>query len=42
MKELFTRGLTIRLITNGIQGIMFNVMWKYFDNKKNKKRKNII
>ena len=28
-KGLF-RGLSTRLLTNGIQGIMFNVMWKYF------------
>ena len=30
---LFFRGLGIRIITNGIQGLMFNVMWKYFDGK---------
>ena len=26
---LFGRGLKIRLFTNGIQGIIFSVMWKY-------------
>lgn len=31
--SLFFRGLGIRLITNGIQGLLFNVLWKYFDNK---------
>ena len=36
MKELFTRGLIIRLFANGIQGIMFNVIWKYYDNKNKK------
>ena len=29
-KGFFTRGLYTRLLTNGIQGLMFNVMWKYF------------
>jgi hypothetical protein len=27
---IFFRGLNTRLITNGIQGLLFNVMWKYF------------
>ena len=30
IKEIFIRGLSTRLLTNGIQGLMFNVMWKYF------------
>ena len=30
IKGLFFRGLSTRLLTNGIQGLMFNVMWKYF------------
>ena len=30
IKEVFIRGLNTRLITNGIQGLMFNIMWKYF------------
>ena len=30
---LLFRGLGIRLFTNGIQGLMFNVMWKYLDSK---------
>ena len=31
MKEVFIRGLNTRLITNGIQGLMFNILWKYFN-----------
>ena len=31
IKEVFIRGLNTRLITNGIQGLMFNIMWKYFN-----------
>ena len=31
--SLLFRGLGIRLFTNGIQGLLFNVMWKYFDPK---------
>ena len=30
-KGIFIRGLNTRLITNGIQGLMFNIMWKYFN-----------
>lgn len=30
---LFGRGLKTRLIANGMQGLMFSVMWKYFDEK---------
>ena len=30
IKSIFIRGLNTRLITNGIQGLMFNIMWKYF------------
>lgn len=33
VKGLLTRGLGIRLITNGIQGLVFNVLWKYFEKK---------
>jgi len=29
MTGLFGRGLKIRLFTNGVQGIMFSVVWKY-------------
>ena len=25
---LFGRGLSTRIVTNGLQGIMFNVMWR--------------
>ena len=28
---LFGRGLKMRLMTNGIQGMMFSVLWKYFE-----------
>ena len=31
IKEVFIRGLNTRLITNGIQGLMFNILWKYFN-----------
>ena len=31
IKEIFIRGLNTRLITNGIQGLMFNILWKYFN-----------
>jgi hypothetical protein len=31
MAGLFGRGLKIRLFTNGLQGIMFSVIWKYLD-----------
>ena len=31
IKGVFIRGLNTRLITNGIQGLMFNIMWKYFN-----------
>jgi hypothetical protein len=30
---LFFRGLGVRLFTNGIQGLLFNVLWKAFDKK---------
>jgi hypothetical protein len=33
MKGLFGRGLKIRLFTNGIQGIIFSVMWKYMSSE---------
>jgi len=29
--ELFGRGLKTRLLANGMQGIMFSIMWKYLD-----------
>lgn len=32
IQGLFFRGLNTRLLTNGIQGLMFNIMWKYFGN----------
>lgn len=31
---LFGRGLPIRLMTNGIQGLMFSVIWKYLESMK--------
>ena len=34
IKEVFVRGLNTRLITNGIQGLMFNILWKYFNRPK--------
>ena len=31
IRGLLGRGLTIRLITNGIQGLLFSVLWKYLE-----------
>lgn len=28
---LFGRGLKTRILTNGMQGMMFSVCWRYFD-----------
>jgi hypothetical protein len=36
-KGLFGRGLKIKIISNGIQGIMFSILWKTFENILNKK-----
>jgi hypothetical protein len=33
LKGLLFRGLGVRLFTNGLQGLLFNVLWKYFDHK---------
>jgi len=30
---LFGRGLKTRIMANGVQGLMFSVLWKYFDEK---------
>ena len=35
IKGLLGRGLKTRIITNGLQGMMFNVCWKYFEKKLN-------
>ncbi len=32
---LFGRGLKTRLITNGLQGLMFSVLWRLIDEKMN-------
>ena len=32
---LFGRGLKNRLITNGMQGLMFSVLWRLIDEKMN-------
>ena len=37
---LFGRGLKTRIMANGLQGVMFSVMWKYLDEQLNKKSKN--
>jgi len=29
--SLFGRGLKTKLLANGLQGIMFSVLWKYID-----------
>jgi hypothetical protein len=31
LQGLFGRGLQTRLITNGLQGMLFSVVWKFFD-----------
>jgi hypothetical protein len=31
VRDLLGRGLPIRLATNGIQGILFSVLWKHFN-----------
>ena len=36
------RGLGVRIITNGVQGVMFNVMWKHFDRKTKKNNKKLL
>ena len=33
---LFTRGLGTRVLANGFQGILFTVLWKYFEEQLNK------
>ena len=38
-KGLLGRGLQTRLICNGVQGLMFSVLWKTFDEMLNKKGK---
>ncbi len=30
---LFGRGLKTRLLANGVQGMLFSVLWKYFENE---------
>lgn len=32
---LFGRGLKTRLLTNGLQGLMFSVLWRLIDEKMN-------
>ena len=34
---LFGRGLKTRILTNGIQGILFTICWKYIEETINKK-----
>ena len=36
--SLFFRGLGVRLFTNGLQGLLFNVLWKYLDKQESKKK----
>jgi hypothetical protein len=31
IKGIFLRGLGVRIITNGVQSLMFNILWKYFE-----------
>jgi hypothetical protein len=37
LRGLFLRGLETRIFTNGAQGIVFSVLWKYFDEALSKK-----
>jgi hypothetical protein len=30
VKGLFGRGLKTRILANGLQGLMFSVLWKFF------------
>ena len=30
---LFTRGLQTRILANGLQGMLFTVLWKFFEDK---------
>lgn len=30
---LFGRGLSTKIVSNGFQGLMFSVLWKYIDDK---------
>jgi hypothetical protein len=32
LQSLFTRGLETRILANGLQGLLFSVLWKYFQN----------
>jgi len=36
VKGLLGRGLSTRIATNGLQGLMFSVLWKFFDEKLHK------
>jgi hypothetical protein len=36
IKGLFGRGLKIRIMTNGIQGLLFSVLWKQIEDYMNK------
>jgi len=36
---LLGRGLKIRIMTNGVQGLMFSVLWKTFEDYFNKRNK---
>ena len=42
IQGLFGRGLSTKIVANGLQGMMFSVLWKYIDDtlfkKDNKKR----
>lgn len=35
---LFGRGLSTRIIANGMQGLLFSVLWKYFEGGLNRRR----
>ena len=35
---LFGRGLKTRILANGLQGLMFSVLWKYFQELQQKRK----
>lgn len=39
LRGLLFRGLAVRLVSNGIQGLCFNVIWKYLQDRNEIKRK---
>lgn len=40
VKGLFGRGLKTRILTNGLQGLMFSVLWRGFEDYFSQSKKN--